>query len=106
LKQKHPEPRLLISDKLFGVMLWRLWPGWKPVWVLVQPEAVIRWHRARFKLHWMWLSRHRTRKGRKCVSQELRELILRMVAENPTWVAPRIHGELKMPGFDPSERTV
>ena len=29
-----------------------------------------------------------------------------MVAENPTWGAPRIHGELKMLGFDLSERTV
>jgi transposase InsO family protein len=36
----------------------------------------------------------------------LRELIFRMVAENPTWGAPRIHGELKMLGFDISERTV
>ena len=44
--------------------------------------------------------------GRKCVSSELRELIFRMVAENPTWGAPRIHGELKMLGFDISERTV
>jgi len=43
--------------------------------------------------------------------QEMREqgiarLIFRMVAENPTWGAPRIHGELKMLGFDISERTV
>jgi hypothetical protein len=37
---------------------------------------------------------------------ELRELIFRMVAENPTWGSPRIHGELKMLGFDVSERTV
>jgi transposase InsO family protein len=29
-----------------------------------------------------------------------------MAAENPTWGAPRIHGELKMLGFDISERTV
>jgi transposase InsO family protein len=40
------------------------------------------------------------------VSRELRELIFRMVAENGTWGAPRIHGELKMLGFDISERTV
>jgi hypothetical protein len=40
------------------------------------------------------------------VSRELRELIFRMVAENPTWGAPHIHGELKMLGFDISERTV
>jgi transposase InsO family protein len=29
-----------------------------------------------------------------------------MVAENRTWGAPRIHGEIKMLGFDISERTV
>jgi hypothetical protein len=29
-----------------------------------------------------------------------------MVAENPTWGAPRIHGELLMLGFDISERTI
>jgi len=29
-----------------------------------------------------------------------------MVAENPTWGAPRIHGELTMLGFDVSERTI
>jgi transposase-like protein len=30
----------------------------------------------------------------------------RVVAENPTWGAPRIHGELLMLGFDVSERTI
>src|SRR5437868_2721596 len=33
-------------------------------------------------------------------------LIVRMVVENPTWGAPRIHGELLMLGFDVSERTI
>jgi transposase InsO family protein len=33
-------------------------------------------------------------------------LIFQMVSENPTWGAPRIHGELLMLGFDISERTV
>ncbi len=36
----------------------------------------------------------------------MKELIFRMVAENSTWGAPRIHGELKMLGLDISERTV
>ena len=44
--------------------------------------------------------------GRKRLSKEIRELIFRMVAENPTWGAPRIHGELLMLGFDVSERTI
>jgi putative transposase len=34
------------------------------------------------------------------------ELIFRIVAENSTWGAPRIHGELLKLGFDISERTV
>jgi putative transposase len=29
-----------------------------------------------------------------------------MVVENPTWGAPRIHGELRMLGFELSERTI
>jgi hypothetical protein len=106
LKQRHPQHRLAAPDRLFWIMLRWLWPGWKRSLVLVQPETVVRWHRAAFKLYWTWLSRRRTRAGRKCVSSELRELIFRMVAENPTWGAPRIHGELKMLGFDISERTV
>jgi hypothetical protein len=105
-KRKHPQPRLAASDKLFWVALRRLWPGWKRALILVQPETVVRWHRAGVKLYWTWLSRHRSRLGRKCVSKELRELIFRMVAENPTWGAPRIHGELKMLAFDISERSV
>ena len=51
-------------------------------------------------------TRGRVRVGRKPSSRELRERIFRMVSENPTWGAPRIHGELKMLGFDISERTV
>jgi len=58
------------------------------------------------KLYWTWLLRRRVRAGRKCISKELRELIFRLVAENSTWGAPRIYGELKMLGFDLSERTV
>ena len=37
---------------------------------------------------------------RKCIR------LFRMVTENPTWGAPRIHGELLKLGFDISERTV
>ena len=106
LKQRCPRPQVSTSDKLFWVILRRLWPEWKHALILLQPETVVRWHRAGFKLYWTWLSRHRVRAGRKCVGKEMRELIFRMVAENSTWGAPRIHGELKMLGFDLSERTV
>jgi len=106
LSARHPQPRFATQDKLFWLLLHRFWLGWKSTLALVQPETVAGWHRAGFKLYWKWLSRRRTRVGRKCVSKELRDLIFRMVAENRTWGAPRIQGELKMLGFDISERTV
>jgi transposase InsO family protein len=105
-KQKHSRPRLALSYKLFWVVMKRFWTHWKRVLILVQPETIVRWHRMGFKLYWAGLSRHRVCVGRKSVSRELRELIFRMVAENRTWGAPRIHGELKMLGFGLSERTV
>ena len=40
------------------------------------------------------------------MSKEVRTLIFRMAAENPTWGAPRIHGELLKLGFHLSEPTV
>jgi transposase InsO family protein len=106
LRQRHPQPRFAAFDKLFWVLLRRLWPGWKRVLVLVQPDTVVCWHKAGFRLYWRWISRRKNQIGRKPTSRELRKLIFRMVAENPTWGAPRIHGELKMLGFDISERTV
>jgi len=74
--------------------------------VLVNPETVVRWHRAGFRSYWSLISRARRRVGRKKLSKEVRDLIFQMVAHNPTWGAPRIHGELLMLGFDVSERTI
>ena len=67
---------------------------------------MVRWHRAGFRLYWSWISRASHAVGRKPISREVRELIFRMVAENPSWGAPRIHGELLKLGFDISEGTV
>src|SRR5215469_10057619 len=74
--------------------------------IIVTPETVVRWHRAGFRMYWRVISRVRGPVGRKPTPKELRELIFRMVAENPTWGAPRIHGELLMLGFDISELTI
>jgi len=106
LKRKHPRPKLRAFDKLFWVLARRLWVGWKQALILVRPETVVSWHRAGFKMYWRAISRSRRVIGRKRISTEVRDLIFRMVAENPTWGAPRIHGELLMLGFDVSERTI
>jgi len=106
LTKRHSRAHLAASDRIFWVLLRQFWSGWRGALVIVQPETVIRWHRTGFKLYWKWISRKHVVVGRKPTSREVRELIFRMVAENRSWGAPRIHGELKMLGFEISERTV
>src|SRR5215467_1086613 len=106
LKRKHPRPRMGAVDKIFWVFACRFWGAWKQSLVLVNPETVVGWHRAGFRLYWSLISKARKQVGRKKLSSEVRELILRMTAENPTCGAPRIHGELLMLGFAVSERTI
>jgi len=106
LHAKRPRHRLRAIDKLFWVMLRRAWSGWRRSLILVTPETVVRWHRAGFRLYWAWISRRGPMVGRRPLRRELRDLVLRVVAENPTWGAPRIHGELLKLGFTISERTV
>jgi len=106
LKRKRPRPRIKVLDKLFWVLARRLWSGWKQALIIVTPDTVVRWHRASFALYWRAISRTHKVFGRKRISKEVRDLIFRMVSENATWGAPRIHGELLMLGFDVSERTI
>ena len=106
LKRRRPRPHLHAVDKLFWVLVRRFWPEWKRSLIVVTPETVVRWHRAGFRMYWRLISRVRRSMGREPTPREVRELIFRMVRENPTWGAPRIHGELLMLGFDISERTI
>ena len=106
LKRRHPRVRLGPIDKFFWVLARRFWAEWKKSLLVVTPETVVRWHRAGFRLYWTLISKVKKQVGRKRLSKEVRDLIFRMVAENPTWGAPRIHGELLMLGFDVSERSI
>ena len=82
----------------------RLWPNLLGVVQVVQPETILRWHRAGFKMFWRWKSRNRA--GRPKIDRGLRDLIRRMSRENPLWGASRIHGELLMLGFEVAQSTV
>jgi hypothetical protein len=104
LHRKSKRPKLHEADRAFWVALCGLWPDWQSALILAKPETVIRWHRKGFKLYWSWKSRNRG--GRPPIDGEIRALIGRMARKNPTWGAPRIHGELLKLGFDVSEATV
>ena len=104
LKHKRPRPQLDDVDRAFWVAMRRAWSGWAERLVIVKPETVVKWHRERFRHYWTELSRHKRGPGRPKVDREIRELIRRMALEND-WGAPRIHGELEKLGFTVSEAT-
>jgi transposase InsO family protein len=104
LSRRRPRVRLRNIDRLILVWLYRLFPSLLDTMVIVKPETVLRWHRRGFRAYWRWKSWRRG--GRPRIDRELRPLIRRMSRENPTWGAPRIHGELLMLGIDISESTV
>ncbi len=105
LKGHRARPRLDDADRGFWVALRSCWPGWASRLVIVKPATVVKWHKERFRRHWTRLSHRKRGPGRPRVSSEIRRLIRMMALENG-WGAPRIHGELKKLGFVVSETTV
>ena len=91
-------------DRLFWTTLRSFCSRWSDVLVIVQPETVVGWHQAGFRLDWRW--RSRPRGGRPKITEEIRGLVRRLAEENPDWGAPKIHGEILKLGFGVSERTV
>jgi transposase InsO family protein len=91
-------------DRWFLVQLYRWFPPILKVLTIVQPETLVRWHRAGFLCYWCWKSRRRG--GRLQIDTELRALIRLMSTENSFWGAPRIHGELLKLGFEVAQSSV
>ena len=105
LQRTNPKPPFSLLDKAFWVILYRKWANWRRPLALVKPETVISWHRQSWRLWWRWKSRPKE-VGRPRIPYEVIELIRRMSRENPTWGAPRIHGELMKLGHFVCESTV
>jgi transposase InsO family protein len=104
LRRAPPRLRLRGSDRALLIGMTQLWPSLLGAAQVVQPETILRWHRAGFRVFWRRKSRNRA--GRPRVDRGLRDLIQRMSNENPLWGASRIHGELLMLGFEVAQSTV
>jgi transposase InsO family protein len=104
LRRAPPRLRLRGSDRALLVWMTRRWPSLLSAAQVVQPETILRWHRAGFTTFWRWKSRRRA--GRPKIDRGLRDLIRWMSSENPKWGASRIHGELLMLGFEVAQSTV
>jgi putative transposase len=103
-RQAPARLRLQPIDRLVWVWLSSVWKQWGGAVHIVSPDTVVRWHRRGFGLYSRWKSG--TRPGRRPISTDVRALIRCMQVDNPTWGAPRIHGELLKLGFDVSQATV
>src|SRR5262249_56108575 len=69
----------------------------------VRPDTLLGWHRQLVRKRW---TSARRRPGRPAVSEEIRELVLRLARENPRWGYKRIVGELAGVGVRVSATTV
>src|SRR5476651_1899356 len=96
--------RLTNSDRWFFIQLYRRFPWVLNSITIIQPETLVRWHRAGFHCYWRWKSH--SLGGRPQIDTDLRSLIRRMSIENPLWGAPRIHGELLKLGFEVAQLSV
>ena len=103
-RRVHGRVRPTNNDRWFFIQLYRWYPAILRALVIIEPETVVRWHRAGFRCYWRW--RSRSGGGRPQISAELRALIRRMSIENPLWGAPRIHGELLKLGFEVAQSSV
>jgi hypothetical protein len=90
--------RLTNSDRWFFIQLYRCFPMVLNSIAIIQPETIVRWHRAGFRWYWRWNSR--SLGGRPLIDPVLRALIRQMCMENPLWGAPLMHGELLKLGFE------
>ena len=73
--------------------------------LLIRPETVLRWHRDLLARRHAARSRPK-RPGRPRTVRSIRQLVLRLAAENPCWGYRRIHGELLVLGIKVAASTV
>src|SRR4051794_23025105 len=84
LRRQVPRPKLEPADRVVLAALSRLLPRSRWPVFFVTPATLLRWHRQLTARHWTYA--HVSR-GRPSVDRQIRDLVLRLAAENPTWGA-------------------
>jgi putative transposase len=103
LRRQVRQPRFEPHDRLLLAALSRVLPrrSWKSF--VVRPETLLRWHRHLVARRWTYPHR---RPGRPPIGRDVRELIVRLARENPSWGYLRIAGELRKLGTGVSATSV
>jgi hypothetical protein len=94
LGRRSKRPRLQLMDRIKLLVGARLLSSWRRAIVVVQPETVLRWHRAGFRL--FWRRRSRPRKASPLPSETI-DLIREMAVRGRLWGAPRSPASTRFP---------
>jgi putative transposase len=105
LQRQVKAPRLSWADRAVLAALARLLPGsqLRQLRLIVSPRTLLRWHAGLVRRHWTYS--HRA-PGRPRATPSIRELVLEMARDNPSWGYRRIHGELAGLGHKLAPSTV
>jgi putative transposase len=103
LRRQVVRPALQPSDRLLLAAPSRMLPRDRWGAFFITPATLLRWHRELVANRWTYPHR---RPGRPRTRTEVRDLILRMAADNPTWGHKRIQGELLCLGYRVAASTV
>jgi putative transposase len=96
LRRQTGRPRFDPRDRLLLAAPSRMLPRRSWGVFLVRPETLLRWQRRMIARRWTYPHR---RPGRPPIARDVRELILRLARENPSWGYVRIVGELRRLGI-------
>jgi putative transposase len=103
LRRQVARPRLDERDRVFLAAASRLLSRASRPSFFVRPDTLLGWHRQLVRKRWTYAGQP---PGRPAVSEEIRELVLRLARENPRWGYRRIVGELVGLGERVSATTV
>jgi putative transposase len=103
LRRQVNRPDLQPGDRVLLAALSQLLP--RPSWnsFFITPATLLRWHRDLVTRNWTYPRKH---PGRTSTRRDIREAVLRLARENPTWSYQRISGELAGAGIQVPPSTV